>query len=186
MTHKQFAPIPVIIAFLAATMMILDMLFAKHLNNVAMLTFIAFQAWAMYFMAGCTIKDGIRVLLGYAGGVGASVAIMELIGWLTGGPIGMNAQIAIPLAVFIMVIPVIWAERVPMFDFVPAWFVGAGIYFAVAEGGGADKLNALSLEGHLAMAAAVLASCAWGLVYGWMTVLLRGKYEASLKKKSAK
>ena len=180
MTHKQFAPIPMIIAFLAATMMILDMLFAKHLNNVAMLTFVAFQSWAMYFMAGCTIKDGIRVLLGYAGGAAASIAIIELIGLFTGS-MGMNTQIAVPLAVFIMVIPVIWAERVPMFDFVPAWFVGAGIYFAVANGGGG-----VHPEGHLAMAAAVLASCAWGLVYGWMTVVLRGRYEASLKKKSAK
>ena len=134
MSFGKFFPITVIISLLAVSMMALNIFLEKTFffgekadDGILMFqTFIAFQAWAMYFMAGCTIKDGVRVFLGYIGGAAASIAIIAL----AFGPFeGMGAyKLLIP--VFLVVIPVICAERVKWFDFVPAWFVGAGIYFA--------------------------------------------------------
>ena len=41
---------------------------------------ISFQAWAVYFLAGCTPMGGIKAWIGYATGVAASIAIIELMG----------------------------------------------------------------------------------------------------------
>jgi len=180
MSFGKFFPITVIISALAVTMMALDIAFQKMLffgeaggGVLMMQTFIAFQAWAMYFMAGCTIKDGVRVFLGYVGGAVASIAIIAL----ALGPFAGMGDYKFLIPVFLVVIPVICAERVKWLDFVPAWFVGAGIYF------GTFTLYAkISPEGtpltslYLHTAVAVLLSCLWGLIYGWVTVYLRVKY----------
>ncbi len=171
MSFKQFFPIPVIIAVQAFTMMLLDLFFRNVVDITFMQTWIAFQAWAMYFMAGCTVKNGARVMLGYAGGIAASIAIIEL----GMGPFAGLGDLAVPVAVLLVVVPVICAERVPMLNFVPAWFVGAGVFFAITMLPGADERS------HADAAVMEIASCLWGLVYGWVTVLLRGKYEAMLK-----
>lgn len=184
MSFGKFFPITVMISLLAVTMMALDIFFSKMFffgdaeSGVLMLqTFIAFQAWAMYFMAGCTIKNGVRVFLGYLGGVIASIAIIAL---ALGPFVGMgDYKFLIP--VFIVVIPVICAERVKMFDFVPAWFVGAGIYFATFTLYSKVEPEGTTLGSmYLHAAVAVLLSCLWGLIYGWVTVLLRVKYEKSI------
>jgi hypothetical protein len=93
---------------------------------------------------------------------------------------GMN--LAMALAVFIVVIPAIMSENFK--NLVPALFIGSGAFFG-------------SL-GHAALAAAVpsgcqttqflyaaqteLIYCAVGLTFGYITVFWRGKYEASLAK----
>ena len=179
MTFKQFLFIPVFISVLAVTLV---MLAAPSPVVVPYLwTWISFQAWAMYFMAGCTFKDGVRTLLGYFGGAVASIAIFELMGLLSGW--GLGAAPALAIAVFIVVIPVISSERVPWLNFVPAWFVGAGVFFGVMsiktvwpEGAGAWTKYGITLT-HL------MVSCLVGLIYGVVTVFIRGKYEAWLKAK---
>ena len=86
-----------------------------------------------------------------------------------------------PLAVFIVVIPVIGAEKVPWFDFVPSWFVGAGVFFGLMAlkqdwPAGASQWTKYWVAGlHL------MVSCAVGMVYGIVTVFLRTKYETWLK-----
>ena len=176
MTYKQFFPITVMIAILAACLMILDANKASFLPQF--LSWVAFQAWAMYFLAGCTLKGGAKVMLGYLGGAVASVAILELNGVFAGWGLG---GAALPLAVFIIVIPVISAEQVPWLDFVPAWFVGAGVFFGLittktdwpAEAGMGMKYWIAGQ--HL------MVSCAVGMVFGIVTVFLRTKYETWLK-----
>jgi len=80
MTFKRFFFIPLFIAVLAV---ILVMLAPPSPVVVPYLwPWIAFQAWAMYFLAGCTVKTGVKVILGYFGGAVASAAIMELMGLL--------------------------------------------------------------------------------------------------------
>ncbi len=125
MTFKQFFFIPVYISVLAVTLVMLAP--PSPLVIPRLWTWIAFQAWAMYFMAGCTIKGGVKTFLGYLGGAVASIAIFELNGLLS----GLGPAPALAIAVFIVVIPVICGERVPYLDFVPAWFVGAGVVFGV-------------------------------------------------------
>ena len=179
MSFRKFLFIPVFIALLATSMMVLDIFKEPTLRHY--LTWISFQAWAMYFLAGCTLKGGAKVMLGYLGGAVASVAIMELAGLCAQCGLG---QAAVPVAVFIVVIPVISAERVPGFNFVPGWFVGAGVYFALmglykfpGDPGKWDK--------YLQAGLYLMVSCAVGMVYGIVTVFVRKRYEAIVKGKGA-
>jgi len=78
------------------------------------------------------------------------------------------------LAVLIVVVPVIAMERVPGFNFIPSWFIGAGVFFAF--------MGTKSLEQHNAtvytnVAVPELAACVVGLVFGWVTVTFRVWYE---------
>ena len=179
MTFKQFFPIPVIISVLAVTLVMLDGVIPA--TKIPFLwTWISFQAWAMYFLSGCTVAGGGKVMLGYLGGAVASTAIMALFGVL--GP-HVGAPVGLAIAVFIVVIGVISAERVPGFNFVPAWFIGAGVFFGVMnlnttwQWGGAS-----SWSKYLETGTFLMVSCFVGQIYGYVTVLCRTKYEACLKK----
>jgi len=171
----KFLFIPVFIALLASSMMVLDIFKGPTLRHY--LPWVSFQAWAMYFLAGCTLKGGGKVMLGYLGGAVASVAIMELIGLCAGWGLG---QAAGPVAVFPVVVLVICAERVPGFNFVPAWFVGAGVYFALME---LHKLPGAQgkWDRYLEAGLYLMVSCAVGMAYGIITVFIRKRYEAMAK-----
>jgi len=171
MKFSKFIIIPIIVAFLALTIQVVDQLLSGSMpvsGNVGF-GWIAFISWAMYFMAGCTIAGGKKVLFGYIAGIIASIAIMVL-----GTTLAPNLGFfAFPVAIFIVVIPCICLERVPLFDYIPALFVGAGTFFGfMSYVPGATYTNATITE---------LAYCLIGLLYGWVTVLLRGRYEASVE-----
>jgi len=174
-SFKQFFPIPVFISLLATSMMVLDIFKGTTLRHY--LPWVSFQAWAMYFLAGCTLKGGVRVMLAYFAGAVASVAIFELAGLFAGWGLG---QAAVPVAVFFIVIGVICGERVPWFDFVPAWFIGAGVFFGIMglKAWPADATNCSKYGSTLAY---LMVSCAIGQVYGIVTVFLRKQYEARIK-----
>jgi len=175
MTFKQFFPIPLFISVLATTLVLLDLQPNPLIPHLW--TWISFQAWAMYFLAGCTLKGGAKVFLGYLGGALASMAIMKLIGVINQEIPQLAGTPALAISVFVVVIAVISAERVPMFNFVPAWFIGAGVYFGV--------MNLEKGATHPSTTIHLMVSCAVGLVYGVVTVLIRTKYEAWLKARSS-
>ncbi len=188
MSFGKYIVIPIFIAIQAVTMMVL----APHvpLNGTAagglgLLTWVSFQAWAMYFLAGCNPKMGAKTLIGYGGGIVASVAIFELANLLTGLNIA-PAACCLYLAVFLVVVVVISMEKVPGFDFVPAYFVGAGVFFGLME---YLKQPADVEMGKYAwygtVATAEMVACAVGLVYGAVTVVCRGWYEGKFGEKAA-
>ena len=170
MKFSKFIIIPMIVAFLALTIQVVDQLLSGFMpvsGNVGF-GWIAFIAWAMYFMAGCTLAGAKKVLFGYIAGIIASIAIM-VVGTLFSGTLGF---FAFPVAIFFVVVPCICLERVPLFDFIPALFVGAGTFFGfMSYVPGATYTNATITE---------LAYCVIGLLYGWVTVVLRSRYEASV------
>ena len=176
MNFKQFFPISVGIAILAFFLMMIG--WASMAGNCPYKQFfviwVAFQAWAMYFMAGCTIQSGVKVLLGYTGGITASIGVIYLAGLLT-----CCGELNFAVAVLILVVPIICFERVPWFDFIPAWFVGSGAFFALSEIRGFGALPVGTA--HFQAMGAELFSCFIGICFGIVTVILRGKYEASLK-----
>lgn len=174
MKFQQFIVIPVIVASLAFTIQVLDQLLAGFMPVAGNVGFgwIAFIAWAMYFMAGCTLEGGKKTFCGYISGIVASIAIMELGSALTG-----FGFFAFPLAIFVVVVPCICLERLPPFDFVPALFVGAGTFFGfMSYVSGATYMTATITE---------LVYCVIGLIFGWMTVSLRGRYEAYIEEHKA-
>jgi hypothetical protein len=128
--------------------------------------------------------NGVKAWIGYLTGILASIAIIKLMGapGIVDLPQVGGMNLAMALAVFIVVIPAIMSENFK--NLVPALFIGSGAFFG-------------SL-GHAALAAAVpsgcqatqflyaaqteLIYCAVGLTFGYITVFWRGKYEASLAK----
>jgi hypothetical protein len=131
---------------------------------------VTFQAWAMYFMAGCTLKGGARTFLGYVMGIIAAILIIKLAGVL-----GSAGFWAVPLAVFVIVIPMCSMERAhSLLDFVPALFVSSAVFFAFTQ-----LYPAASFSNY---ALVILLYCAIGMVYGIVTVWLRGQYEKKVIK----
>ena len=174
MTLKKFIVIPIMVALLAGSIQIVDQLLSLQVKPEGNVGFgwIAFQAWAMYFLAGCDLKGGLKTLLGYISGIIASIAIMVL-----GGKFAGMGFYAVPIAVFVVVIPVIMLEKVKWLDFIPAIFVGAGAFFAF-----------MSYVPNATFAIATtteLIYCVLGLVYGYITVTLRGAYEKKVSKPAA-
>lgn len=174
MKFSKFIVVPVIIAVLAAILQVVDQLISQTACFSAWSGFgwVSFQAWAMYFLGGCTVKGGVRAFLGYFSGIVASILIMTL-----GGVLAASLGFwAVPLALFVVVIPVICLERVPWFDFIPALFVGAGAFFAfMSYVPQVTFCKAMGVE---------LMYCIIGLLFGYVTVFLRTKYEACVAKKS--
>ena len=160
MKIAKFLPHALIIAVLAAGLQYIDF---ETKNMVC--AWIAFQAWALYFMAGCTIQGGAKSLVGWLCGIAASIAIVEA---GTAFSSGMVPKFAFPIAVFIIAFVVILFEKAPdIFTFIPSWFVAAGAFFAVHADG--SKYSQMTLT-------KIVLSGVVGLLFGVMTVFLRGKY----------
>ncbi|MCF7847473.1 MAG: DUF1097 family protein [Kiritimatiellales bacterium] len=194
MSFKQFIVIPIFIAFQAFIMMAIAPYVPgnPHIGGGGLLTWVAFQAWAMYFMSGfppwndketgpCPRMAG-KTILGYIGGIIASIAIFEL-----GKALAFLNCSAAPgglyTAVFIVVVVVICFERIPPFNFIPAWFVGAGVYFGLMSLAGGFKPEGMGTWGwYGAVALAEIVACVVGLAFGWATVAFRVKYETKLAK----
>jgi hypothetical protein len=178
MTFGQFFVIPLFIAFQAFTMMLIAPYIPGNPDGVGgpgLMAWVAFQAWAMYFLAGCTVPMGLKTLAGYFGGIVASVAIFELAAAFA----GMNGTTpwGLHLAVFIVVVAVISAEKVPGFNFIPSWFIGAGVFFGLMTFGKKPEADSMFLW-YGKLAAPELVACMLGLVYGYITVAFRKSYEA--------
>ncbi len=166
MTAKKYLPIALFIGLQAAVLQAVDQsICASVMPLVAGGGWISFQSWAMYFLAGCTPKNGLRALIGYVIGMAASIAIM-----VGGGALGALGFWAMPAILLILVPVILYLDIAPeMINLVPAVFVGAGVFFGVMSYvPGATFANAFTGE---------LVYCVIGLVFGWMTITFRGWYE---------
>jgi len=177
MSFSKFMLIPIFVSAQATSMMML----APYIPGTAsaigtgLLAWVAFQAWATYFMAGCTPKMGAKVVVGYLGGIIASVGIFELAALFSGLSTGSTPW-GLYLAVFLVVIPVIAVERAPGLDFVPAYFVGAGAFFALMTY--VPKPEAVGkIAWYVDLGTPIMVACVLGVIYGWITVTVRGAYE---------
>jgi hypothetical protein len=128
MTAKKYLPIALFIGLQAAVLQAMDQAICVSIAPLAAGGgWISFQAWAMYFLAGCTPKGGLRALIGYVIGMAASVAIM-----MGGGALGALGFWAMPAILLILVPVVLYLDIAPeLFNLVPAVFVGAGVFFGV-------------------------------------------------------
>jgi len=181
---SKFIIIPIIIAVLATILQVLNqaLMSTGLFVRTDGFTWIAFQAWAVYFLAGCTLKGGIRGFIGYFWGITASILIMYLAGWLES--VGVSNFWGTPLAIFIVVIPVICFERVPWCDLVPSLFIGSGAYFALATYvlPGYAASGTPTLCNHITLGFNELIFCFIGMFFGWITIVLRNAWEKSCAK----
>lgn len=92
---------------------------------------------------------------------------MVAAGWMNG--LGFWAVSA---SLLILVIPVIFLEKVKWLDFIPGIFIGAGAFMTYVPN--ASFENAAVTQ---------LIYCALGLLWGWITVTLRTMYEKAVADK---
>ncbi|MDR2968778.1 MAG: DUF1097 domain-containing protein [Tannerellaceae bacterium] len=170
MSLKKFAVIPIIIGVLAFGIQVLDQLLSPFMPpaNVGF-SWICFQSWAVYFFAGCTPKGGLKAFISYGVGILASILIMEM-----GGAMSSSLGFfAVPLAVGIIACAAIFLERNEWTSSIPALFIGAGAFFAF--------MSYVPGASYTSAALTIMTYCVVGLVFGVVTILLRSKYEASVK-----
>ena len=120
-------------------------------------TYIAFVAWAVYFFSGCTGKGGIRAAIGYVIGITFSIGII-----LLGGLFSPTGSFAVPLAVLVVVFIVLYLEKVPWVDLIPAMFVASGCYFGI-----------MTYVPEASFGTAAFAELVYGfigLLFGWITI----------------
>ena len=166
MTAKKYFVIALFIGLQAAILQAVDQAICGGLAPlVAGGGWISFQAWAMYFLGGCTPKGAARVTCGYILGMIASIAIMML-----GGALGGLGFWAMPLTLLILVPLIMYLEITPeLINFTAALFVGAGVFFGIMSyAPGATFGSAFVGE---------LIYCVIGLACGFCTVTFRGWYE---------
>ncbi len=174
MSFSKFIVIPIMVAVLAFTLQIVDQLLSPIMppDGNKGFAWIAFQAWAVYFFAGGTLKGGVKSFLGYVMGILASISIMLLAGKFAGLELGF---FAVPGALGLIVIPVMCLEKIKILDLIPALFIGAGAFFVF--------MSYVPNATFGTAAFTELVYCVIGLFYGVATVFLRGQYEAMINPK---
>ena len=159
MKNLSFALGSAYTALLAFVIVCIDQLIKKYMPIGAEsgFTYIAFVAWAVYFFSGCTGKGGIRAAIGYVVGVAFSIGIILLAGLFSFAPF-----FAVPVAVFIVVFCVLYLEKVPWVDLIPAMFVASGCYFGIMT---------YVPDATFGTAACVEIIYGFiGLLFGWITI----------------
>lgn len=146
-------------ALLAFIIVCIDQLIKQYMpiGEVKGFTYIAFVAWAVYFFSGCTGKDGIRAAIGYVIGITFSIGII-----LVAGLFSFTPFFAVPIAVFIVVFVVLYLEKVPWADLIPAMFVASGCFFGIMT---------YVPDATFGTAACVEIIYGFiGLLFGWITI----------------
>jgi hypothetical protein len=159
MKNVKFAAGSAYTAALAFIIVVIDQLLKSSMPIGAVngFTYIAFVAWAVYFFAG-TAKAGIRAAIGYVVGITFSIGICLIAGLFTCTPF-----FAVPIAVFIVVFIVLYLEKVPWIDYIPAMFVASGCFFGI--------INYVP-DATFGTAATVEIIYGFiGLLFGWITVV---------------
>ncbi len=162
MDFVKFLPHALIIGILAAILQFVSLV--PGMENYVF-PWAVFQTWALYFLSGANPKSGAKSVICGVVGVLASMLIVVM-GTKLASPLG--AQIGFTLAVLVVAFLCITMEKVPAISFIPAYFIAAGIFFALQD----KSINVKLLQ--------VTISLVLGFGLGFLTVLLRGKYAAMI------
>lgn len=164
MRFAKHTPIALFVGCQACVIQIIDNVIQKMLppdGNVGF-SWISFLAWATYFMAGCTIYNGVRSFFGFLIGIVASMVIITM-GSGIFAPLGF---FAFPLAILIIAWLLFYLELAPeLFSFVPAVYIAAGTFFGCMNyvpGASFGKIFVTEMV-YLTL----------GLIFGWMTIAFR-------------
>ena len=189
MPWSKFIIIPLFITLQAFILMLISPYVpftSKEVAAVAgpgLLVWVAFQAWAVYFMGGGSVKMGVKSLIGYAGGIAASIGIFKASAALScltlgGTPFGLYLIVGMVAGLLVCL------GRFPSIDFVPAYFVGAGVFFALTgylkQPAGVDQIT-----WWLKLAAPEMMGCFTGLFFGWGSVTFQTWYEGKVSREAA-
>ncbi|MFZ2479320.1 MAG: DUF1097 domain-containing protein [Propioniciclava sp.] len=167
MTPRRFLPIAIFVALQSSVLQVIDQVLRHAVPPAANLgfTWVAFLAWATYFLAGSTVRGGAKALVGIMIGILYSIGVFVLGGWL--GALGFLAS---PVAILLLIPLVMYLELGPdLVTLVPLVFVGAGTFFACM----------LYIPGatFATIAATQSIYTLLGLTFGWMTIAFRTAHQ---------
>lgn len=146
------------IAVLALIIQVVDQLIGLKMPIGHAGAWVAFQAWAVYFLGGCTVKGGLKGFLAYCVGIATGIIIFELAGVLS----FLGAFWCVPVAIAIPVVPVMCFERVRILDYIPAIFIGCGAFFGI--------MNYVPEATYAKAVIYELSFCTLGLLFGWIAI----------------
>ncbi len=177
MNKAKLVAWPLWVGFLACMIQVVDQSLIGVVSPAmgsagAGLSWIAFQSWACYFLAGCTPKGGLLVFCSYITGTLGSIAIIMI------GTAMMPALAwwAIPVAVGLIAFCVMFFEHIPLLSLIPALFIASGAYFALMNFAGSFLGENVFMEAFkLEMIYGVL-----GIVFGVITIAGKGVIDAKL------
>ncbi len=131
------------------------------------LTYITFIAWASYFLFGANVKGAAKAFSSITAGIIAAILMFVL-----SLAFGFVPWWAVPLAVVIMVVPMMLCERVKIVDNVAAIFLGTGIYFSLSAAG---AFQGFTLAQYALVGATELIYVLIGFIAGWVTIFINQK-----------
>lgn len=126
------------------------------------LTYLSFVAWAAYFLFGANVQGAVKAFTSMLAGIIAAILMFAL-----SIAFGFAPWWAVPLAVFILVIPMMFCERIPIFSNVAAVFMGTGLYFSISAAGG---VAGFTIDQYLLVGATELFYVLIGFAAGWLTI----------------
>jgi len=134
-----------------------------------LIVFVSFSCWSLYFLLGGTLKDGLWGALCFI--LGEVFAILIIVQFLATPGLGvwsLTLSVAFWAAMIILL-----AERVKPMAAVPAYFQGAGLFFAAYFYWWPAQEFTVPGD-YLTVTILVALSMAFGFLNGWLTVWLYG------------
>lgn len=174
MSTKQFFGFAFFVGIQGAVAQIVDNLIVGSgilPDGAVGFSWVAFLAWATYFLMGCDIKGGIKAFLCFAVGIAVGIAIM-----LLGGAFSFFGSLAFPAGIVVVVTACMFLEKVPPVDSIAAIFIGCGTFFGF--------MNYVPNASYVYVTAIILGYGAFGLLCGAITIFFRSWYENKMKKNS--
>ena len=126
------------------------------------LTYISFITWAAYFLFGANVKGATNAFLSIIAGIIAAILMFVL-----SITFGFVPWWAVPLAVVILVIVMMYAEKVKPINNVAAVFMGTGIYFSLSAAG---AFSTFSVQEYAIVGLTELIYVFIGFAAGWVTI----------------
>jgi hypothetical protein len=168
MNPKALLPYSISIGLLAGVVTLVTWQMSGFLvTGATPLTYVSFCAWAAYFLFGAAVKPALHAFSSMVFGIIAAIAMFAL-----SIMFGFVPWWAVPVAVVIVVILMMWLEKVPPASNIAAVFLGTGLYFSLSAAGVFQ--GNFSGQMYLTVGAVELIYVAIGFVAGWLTILLAG------------
>jgi hypothetical protein len=123
-------------------------------------TYISFCAWATYFFVGANPKAAFKAFYSIAAG-----AIAAILMFVLSVAFGFAPWWAVPLAVVILVIPMMLTDKWHLNQ--AAVFIGTGLYFSISAAGGVASFDA---KGYALAGLGELFYVLVGFIAGWFTI----------------
>jgi len=125
-------------------------------------TYISFISWAAYFLFGANIKGAINAFCSMIPGIIAAILMFVL-----SIAFGFVPWWAVPLAVVIVVIPMMYVDKVKIINNVAAEFMGTGLYFSLSAAG---AFTGFTVGQYALVGITELLYVAIGFAAGWVTI----------------